>query len=140
MGALQKLWGDRSIAHKLAALVAVAIVSIAAVAYAGIMAAHQSSSQTEQIAALNALTRVTLASDMAHDAVRENVVEAMAFPTQINNSLTGVKDSGQILTSGLEKVAAASDRLNHKADAYVTTAREVRRASIGAGCQRITEC
>ena len=51
MGALQKLWGDRSIAHKLAALVAVAIVSIAAVAYAGIMAAHQSSSQTEQIAA-----------------------------------------------------------------------------------------
>ena len=124
MGAIKQLWGDRSIAHKLAALVAVAILSIVAVAYAGIVAARQSASQTQTIADLNALTRVTLASDMAHDAVRENVVEAMAFPTQIENSRAGVKDNGEILTSGLNQVDAASSQLNHKADAAVATAQK----------------
>lgn len=124
MGAFKQLWGDRSIAHKLAALVGVAIVSITAVAYAGIMAAHQSASQTEQIAALNALTRVTLAADMAHDAVRENVIESVAFPTQIKNSLAGVKDNGEILTSGLNQVAAASNDLDHQADAAVAKAQK----------------
>jgi len=124
VGAFKQLWGDRSIAHKLAALVGVAIVSITAVAYAGIMAAHQSASQTEQIAALNALTRVTLAADMAHDAVRENVIESVAFPTQIKNSLAGVKDNGEILTSGLNQVAAASNDLDHQADAAVAKAQK----------------
>jgi methyl-accepting chemotaxis protein len=121
---LKQLWGDRSIAQKLGALVAVAILALAAVAYAGIVSARASASSTEEIARLNALTRVTLASDMAHDAVRENIVEAMAFPSEIDNSLKGVKDSGAILTSGLTKVAAASDELNHEADASVAAAQK----------------
>ena len=124
MGALKQLWGDRSIAQKLAALVVVAIISVAAVAYAGIISARASASSTEDIARLNALTRVTLASDMAHDAVRENVVEAMAFPSELANSRSGVKDSAAILTSGLTKVAAASEDLNHEADAYLATAQK----------------
>ncbi len=124
MGALKQLWGDRSIAQKLAALVVVAIMSVTAVAYAGIISARASANSTEDIARLNALTRVTLASDMAHDAVRENVVEAMAFPSGLSNSRSGVKDSGDILTSGLAKVAAASDELNHQADANVATAQK----------------
>jgi len=123
VGAFKQLWGDRSIAQKLAALVVVAVLAITAVALTGIMSARASASSTQEIARLNALTRVTLASDMAHDAVRENVVEAMAFPSQINNSIAGVRDSGAILTDGLNQVDAASGELNHLADADVATAK-----------------
>ncbi|WP_143447992.1 methyl-accepting chemotaxis protein [Kineosporia sp. R_H_3] len=68
---------DRSVAVKLATLVGVALVALLAVGAVGVQELRAASTQAERLESLQKMTRLALEADMAHDAVKGDVQQAI---------------------------------------------------------------
>ena len=75
-------WNDASVRTRLGALAAVATVALAGTVLLGTAELQQLARGSQQLQTLNALTRTALEADMAHDAIRSDVLQGMTFPAE----------------------------------------------------------
>src|SRR4051812_35211047 len=74
------VWGNRSLRTKLGALAVAALVGLGGVSSVALSAMRDISSRTDEIGRIAEATRSSLEADMAHDAVRGDVLQAMYAP------------------------------------------------------------
>ena len=78
---LSRRWSDRPLTTKVTAVVVCAAAGLAASAAVSVRALGDVEIRTAELQRLNGLTRVTLEADMGHDAERDDVLQALTFPT-----------------------------------------------------------
>ena len=84
MRAVNRWLRDRRIRTKLAILAVVALGGMAAGATVGLDALDESAALAADLQGGTALTRAALEADMAHDAIRGDVLRALLAPSLIN--------------------------------------------------------
>lgn len=118
----RRRWGDVPVAGKLGVLCLTAVLGLAACALTTVSALHEVERRTAELVSLNELTRATLEADMAHDALRGEVVTALAFPTgpERDAAEAALDEHEQGLTTNLALVRDA--RLGSTLDAALSQA------------------
>jgi len=97
------------LAGKLAALTGTAVLGLVACAVTTTSALSAVEQRTTDMERLNALTRATLEADMAHDALRGDVVTTLAFPSgpEHDEAVAALEEHEASLQAGLAKVRQA---------------------------------
>jgi methyl-accepting chemotaxis protein len=125
--------GNRSVAVKLGALVTVAVACLLLIGAVALRELASASAQVSQLQSLQKLTRVTLEADMAHDAVKGDVQQAMLDRggEAGRKAKSEFADHSQILSDGVRTfqassmpvdVRTAADRVAPMVEEYVAQA------------------
>ena len=130
------LWSDRPLGVKLGAIVAAGAVSLGAFALIAVEALNGTGQTTDQILATGQVTSKAMEADMMHDAVRADVLQALANPrgdlyqaavtdvaahsARFRDILAGI--SGAHLST---KVDAAVESVSPLVDQYLTSADQI---------------
>jgi hypothetical protein len=104
----RNLWSDRPLGAKLAALVAAGAVVLAVFAVLTVQALRGTGERTDELLATTHATAAALEADMAHDAVRGDVLQAMlagAGP-EYSAAVAGLAQHGGTLRDSLAAVDA----------------------------------
>jgi methyl-accepting chemotaxis protein len=115
----RNLWSDRPLGAKLAALVAAGAVVLAVFAVLTVQALRGTGERADELLATTHATAAALEADMAHDAVRGDVLQAMlagAGP-EYSAAVAGLAQHGGTLRDSL--AAADADDLGDDVDAAV---------------------
>jgi methyl-accepting chemotaxis protein len=102
-------WADLPLGRKLAVSSATALVGLAVLAGAGITSLHTADTATQRLHRSTVAVRATLEADMAHDALRGAVLQALLFPTGAEHdaAVAGAADAADDLAQRLAQVSAA---------------------------------
>lgn len=102
-------WSDLRVGTKLTSLAGVAVLGLVVSVGLSAMSLGTLNERSDQLAGLNALTRVSLEADMAHDAVKGDVLQAMTFPAgpQHQAALDAVGAHGALLQEGVARLRAS---------------------------------
>jgi methyl-accepting chemotaxis protein len=108
-GALSRWFRDLRVGVKLGACTVVALGAVLTVGWVGVHALGQVATRTAEMQKLNGYTRTTLEADMAHDAIRADVLRGMLDPggTQVDAARADFVDHSAILRDGVESFRAA---------------------------------
>ena len=113
-------WADRPVGVELATLAAVGALGLAGTATTAHLALTGVQERTVELVQLSALTRATVRADMAHDAVRADVLQALPAPHvtgaaagsgEIAVTITGVATAAQVTTEGVAQAQEAVTEL-----------------------------
>ncbi len=92
----------RSVAAKLVLIVAIALVAVALLVGVGVVALRSVTSKAVQLERLNSLTRQGMEADMAHDAIRGDVLRAkLSGAPEADEIRSDFADHSKIMTSVL---------------------------------------
>ncbi|PRY13972.1 methyl-accepting chemotaxis protein [Kineococcus rhizosphaerae] len=130
---LRRAWRDAGLRRKLNALTAVAVLAVAALSALTVDVLRDTTATTTELTRVNAATRATLEADMAHDALRGNVLQALLFPAgdQYAEARDGGAEAAQGLTGELAGVRGA--HLGAAVDAALDAADPAVAAYVSAG-------
>ena len=126
-------WSDRPLKVKLAVLVAVGTVGMAAVAGVGVSALDEAGQRSEQLRGAAAATGSALEADMMHDAVRADVLQSLlsgsgplyesAVADLAEHAATLRSTLSQVADAGLApEVSAAVERVTPSVEEYLDAA------------------
>ena len=109
-GAVARWLGNRPVALKLTGLAGIAVLATVAIGITDIQSAGTASSRAAELAQLNEWTKVTLEADMAHDAVRGDVLRAIVAKGTPDGAAAkaDLADHTKILSDGLAAFRAES--------------------------------
>jgi methyl-accepting chemotaxis protein len=109
-GAVARWLGNRPVVFKLAGLAGIAVLATVAIGITDIRSASSASSRASDLAQLNEWTRATLEADMAHDAVRGDVLRAIVSQGTPDAAAAqaDLVDHTKILSDGLATFRAES--------------------------------
>ncbi|BFU43604.1 methyl-accepting chemotaxis protein [Krasilnikovia sp. MM14-A1004] len=109
MSTLARWVADRSVRTKLAALVAVGLVALVGVALAGLTSLEKAGDKARELNRVARLSRVSLESDMAHDAVRGDVQRALLSTggDEADEIRADLQEHSAILRDGVRSFTAA---------------------------------
>lgn len=109
-GAVARWLGNRPVAFKLTGLAGIAVLATVAIGITDIQSAGTASSRAAELAQLNEWTKVTLEADMAHDAVRGDVLRAIVAKGTRDGAAAkaDLADHTKILSDGLATFRAES--------------------------------
>jgi methyl-accepting chemotaxis protein len=109
MVAIRQWARDRSIRAKLALIGLIGLLAVVLVGLAGLQALASASSRARDLERLSGLIRVTLESDMAHDAVRGDVQRALLDPGGPDAAAAreDLAEHRAVLTDGVETFRSA---------------------------------
>jgi methyl-accepting chemotaxis protein len=135
MRALNRWLGNRRIRTKLAVLAAVALGGMTAGAVVGLHALGESAEHAADLQEVTALTRAALEADMAHDAIRGDVLrgllagaaaERAEIRADLDEHVATMREKLDTLNadSAPEGVRAATDRVGPVVEDYLTVAGE----------------
>ena len=142
-GPLARWLGNRPVAMKLAGLAGIALLAMVAIGITAVQSASTAAARSAELAQLNEWTKVTLEADMAHDAVRGDVLRAIVSSgtADAEAARADLADHGKILTDGvavfratsmLPAVRQAAEAVAPDVDTYVKLANAVM-DEVGAG-------
>ncbi|MEV6923106.1 methyl-accepting chemotaxis protein [Dactylosporangium sp. NPDC051485] len=149
MTALRRWSRNRPIATKLGAIIVVAVLTVAVLVMVGVRALNADGDRAHQLQDLNRLTRTTLEADMAHDAVRADVLRillaasrgaAAAGGTEATGTRGDLAGHGKVLTDAMvlftgagmdPTVRTAAERVKPFIDKYLDLAAQTVTAAIG---------
>ena len=100
----RSLWSDRPLGVKLGAIVAAGTVSLGAFALITVQALQHTGETTDQILATSKVASKVMESDMMHDAVRADVLQALTsgsgdlYTSSVNDAATHSAKFRDILT------------------------------------------
>ncbi|ABS01834.1 methyl-accepting chemotaxis protein [Kineococcus radiotolerans] len=105
----RRAWRDAGLRRKLNALTAVAVLGVGAVAALTAGVLQDTAAATARLERATTATRATLEADMAHDALRANVLQSLLFPTgeRYAQALDGGTEAAESLGAHLLTVRAA---------------------------------
>jgi methyl-accepting chemotaxis protein len=149
MTGLHRWAKNRPIAAKLGAIIVVAVITVAVLLAVGVRALNADGERAHQLQGLSALVRTTLEADMAHDAVRGDVLRilldaskgaAAASGTEATETRADLTDHSQILTDAMTlftgpgmdpSVRAAAEGVKPAIENYLRLAAQTVEAAIG---------
>ncbi|GAA1561636.1 hypothetical protein GCM10009827_098780 [Dactylosporangium maewongense] len=102
MGALRNWLRNRPIAVKLGAVLAVALVTVGALLFVGVRALTDGEERARELEHVGKLTRETLEADMAHDAIRGDVLRMLLAVSRGGDTGTEVAEVRADLASHSE--------------------------------------
>jgi methyl-accepting chemotaxis protein len=102
-------WDDLRVRTKLAVLSGAAVLGLAASAVLSVGSLSALDARSHELQRLGALTRTALEADMAHDAIKGDVQQALLFRTgpQHDAAVAAVADHAATLREGVASVGAA---------------------------------
>jgi methyl-accepting chemotaxis protein len=105
---LRHTWRDAGLPRKLNALTAVAVVGVGALATLTVGILGDTAAETGQLQRATTATRATLEADMAHDALRANVLQSLLFSTgdRYAQAREGGAEAAEALGAHLDAVRA----------------------------------
>ncbi len=115
-------WRDRPLSIKLATVATVAALGLLTSGWMSFSVLASLQERTGELARLGSLARVTLEADMAHDAGRADVLQALSFRSgpEYDDAVSAVAEHGAALSDGVQAVGDA--HLGAELDAAVATA------------------
>jgi methyl-accepting chemotaxis protein len=137
-----RIWlASRPIGVKLGSLAGIALVAVVAVGGVGVGALGAAAQHAHDLEALGGLTRVTLEADMAHDAIRADVLRAMLGGAGRDGTAakSDLADHMAILRDGVARfrkpdmstgVRAAADQVAPAVQQYLTLAEQTLTAAL----------
>jgi methyl-accepting chemotaxis protein len=134
--------GDLRVGVKLGALAVISVIAIVVVGVVGIRALNAAAAGAANMQALNGYTRTTLEADMAHDAIRADVMRARLDPggPDATAARSDFVEHSKILHDGVEMfrgpdqpadVRTAADQVAPAVQSYLTLADQTIAAAIG---------
>jgi methyl-accepting chemotaxis protein len=105
MSGVRTWLADRPLGVKLAAVVGIALATLVAAGGVSTLEFRASAQRAHELEALNGLTRITLEADMAHDAVRGDVLRAILAISgvEVSAARADLADHAKILRDGVAR-------------------------------------
>ncbi|WP_433050874.1 methyl-accepting chemotaxis protein [Dactylosporangium sp. CS-033363] len=132
MAGLRRFARNLPIAAKLGAVIVLAVLTVGALLVVGVRALSADGDRAHQLQRINGLTRSTLEADMAHDAVRGDVLRVLLAATQGTATADGdLAAHAKILTAAMAlftgadmeaDVRAAAQRVKPAVEQYLQLA------------------
>ncbi|GAB3461796.1 methyl-accepting chemotaxis protein [Kineococcus endophyticus] len=119
---LRHAWRDAGLRRKLNALTAVAVVAVASLSVLTVSVLRDTATATDELQRATTATRATLEADMAHDALRASVLQALLFGT--GERWEQAREGGaEAATSLLDQLSTVHDgRIGADVDSAVAAA------------------
>ena len=124
---------DRTVRSKLFTLAAIAVVAVMLVSWVGFGSLSRNVRAADRLQGLTKLTRVSLETDMAHDAIRGDVLSAhlASGEADLEQVRTDLAAHAEVMRSGMKafgadgvpaEVRAAADAVNPRVEGYLEQA------------------